>query len=375
MANVRVRRTAAGPRYDVKFVVNATHRTRTFKSAADASAYKRRIEGEELAGLVIDPRGGERVFGEYADEWLGHRLVKGRPLAPSTRQGYEALLRRHLRPAFGQTRLRQITPERVRTWHAQFAAHAPDQAAKGYRLLRAILATAVHDELIGRNPCAIKGAGTERARERPMLDTSVVLALAESITPRLRALVYVAGFVGLRSGELCGLERRDVDLARRTLTVERQAVEITGQGRILTAPKTEAGRRVVALPGFVVEVLSGYLDAYVAPEPDAVLFTRPSGKPLRRADLSNEWRAACDVVGLSGVRVHDLRHHAATLVARNRDVTLKELMAHIGHATPVAALRYQHATAEREQAIATYLDDVIAAARRSPASVTVPDRS
>ncbi len=70
------------------------------------------------------------------------RLVKGRPLTPATRFGYEGLLRRNLRADFGKTKLRQITPERVRTWHAKLSARlAPDQAAKSYRLLRAVMMT------------------------------------------------------------------------------------------------------------------------------------------------------------------------------------------------------------------------------------------
>jgi hypothetical protein len=48
--------------------------------------------------LITNPRGGERFLGDYADQWLEHRLVKGRALTPATRQGYEALLRRNIRP-------------------------------------------------------------------------------------------------------------------------------------------------------------------------------------------------------------------------------------------------------------------------------------
>ena len=63
------------------------------------------------------------------------------------------------------------------------------------------------------------------------------------------------------------------------------------------------------------------------------------------------------------MRPHDLRHHAATVIARNPNVTLSELMATIGHSSHAAALRYQHATAERSREIADYLDDVIIAAK------------
>jgi len=56
------------------------------------------VRADALKGLITNPRGGERLLGDYADQWLEHRLVKGRALTPATRQGYEALLRRNIRP-------------------------------------------------------------------------------------------------------------------------------------------------------------------------------------------------------------------------------------------------------------------------------------
>jgi len=191
MANIRTRETASGPRYDVKFKFNGRHRMKTFRTFDDAKAYKKKVEGEELAGLVVDPKGGERVFETFADAWLEQRLVRGRPLTPATRQGYQAVLRRHLNPEFGGTRLRQVTPERVRSWYATLSLASRDQAAKSYRVLRAILNTAVSDGLISKNPCTIRGAGIEHAPERPMLPTTTVLELAESIEPRLRCLILL----------------------------------------------------------------------------------------------------------------------------------------------------------------------------------------
>ena len=164
-----------------------------------------------------------------------------------------------------------------------------------------------------------------------MLDSATVVKLAGAIDPRLRCFVLLAGFVGLRSGELCGLQRQDVDLLHRVLYVRRQAQEISGH-RLVSAPKTEAGIRSVALPGALVPALSEHLETYSQPGPDGFVFTRKSGLPVRRADLSEAWRAAVAAVGLSGTRIHDLRHHAATTFARKPDVTLRELMATLGHA-------------------------------------------
>lgn len=168
MANIRTRDTASGPRYDVKFKFNGRHRMKTFRTFDDAKAYKKEVEGDELAGLVMDPKGGERVFETYADAWLEQRPVRGRPLTPATRQGHRAVLRRHLNPEFGSTNFARSPPSESVRGRQPTAAPPAIRAAKSYGVLRAILNTAVSGALISRNPCSIRGAGIEHARgERP----------------------------------------------------------------------------------------------------------------------------------------------------------------------------------------------------------------
>lgn len=372
-----------GRRYDVRYRVDGEVRMRTFWLRKDAESHKRKVEGDESAGLLIDPRGGETIFGPYATGWVEHRLVQGRPLTPATAQGYRRLLARNINPIFEKTSLRKITPERVREWHSTLVASAgPDQAAKSYRLLRAILNTALADDLISRSPCRIAGAGTEHAPERPILDTATVLDLADTIDQRLRAFVLLAGFGGLRSGELLGLERQDIDPLRGTVQVRREAHEIAHvrspdgsilrrYGRTITGPKSEAGKRTVALPRLVMDELRIHVDTFVAPGLTGVIFTRSTGRYLRRSDLYGAWKIACEKLGLKGVHPHDLRHHAATTMARIPGVTTRELMARIGHSSPRASLIYQHATEERDRAVADHLDALIASTERSTAAEIV----
>ena len=118
----------------------------------------------------------------------------------------------------------------------------------------------------------------------------------------------------------------------------------------------------MALPRFLADELDAHLAELRGRRPRRVVFTGPEGTPLRRATLSRAWRAAVRPrEHRSVLRPHDLRHHAATLTARMPGITTKELMARIGHASPRAALIYQHATAERDHAIASFLDDQLAA--------------
>jgi integrase len=166
-------------------------------------------------------------------------------------------------------------------------------------------------------------------------------------------MVFLAAYCSLRFGELAGLRRR-VNVLHRTITVEEQAIELSGGSVVFGPPKTEAGRRTVALPKELVPMLEAHLAAYVGPEPDALLFTSPDGRPLQRTRFRFPWAAACRATGVTGLHFHDLRGSGATWAAQ-AGATIAELMARLGHSTATVAMRYQHATTERDRAIAERL--------------------
>jgi integrase len=105
----------------------------------------------------------------------------------------------------------------VRQWHATLTSTEGvsrfSSAAKAYRLLSTIMKTAVEDELIARSPCIVKGAGIERAAERPVISIDQVAVLVSAVEPRYRAMIILSTWAGLRFGELAqGLRRSDIDL-------------------------------------------------------------------------------------------------------------------------------------------------------------------
>jgi len=108
-------------------------------------------------------------------------------------------------------------------------------AAKAYRLLRAVLNTAVDDDLIRRNPCRLRGADREDAAGRPTLSPAQVAALAGRVPPRFAALVMLATCASLRWGELAGLRRMDLDLEAAHVLVQRSHVELAS-GRLSVGP-------------------------------------------------------------------------------------------------------------------------------------------
>ena len=367
-----VRRLGSG-RYQASYWHEGLRHTapNTFTAKADALAYLSVMETNLLRGEWIDPKAGRETFGAYGKRWLAHRP----DLRPSTRELYEALWRKWLEPAFDDVPLAAMTPERWRIWYVEQMTQHPGSTrpGKAYRLARSMLNTAVEDGRIKVNPCHVKGAGSEQAPERPIAMPDEVAKLAKAIDPKYQAMVLLGAYCSLRFGELAGLRRKRIDLLHRTITVEEQAVDLADGRIVFGPPKTSAGRRTVAFPAELVPIIADHLASYVAPEPDALVFTSPEGYPLRRGKFRHRWGAACRKVGVEGLRFHDLRGSGATWAA-HAGATVRELMDRLGHSTPEIALRYQHATRERDRAIADKLGALLRAveAQPEPASNVVP---
>jgi integrase len=168
-------------------------------------------------------------------------------------------------------------------------------------------------------------------------------------------------FTGLRLGELRALTRRHLDLLHATVHVAGQLQELKDGTLVLAPPKTAAGVRTVSIPAVVIPELEEQLAQWAAPGLEGFVFPGTRDQPFRRASVYTAWRRATRAVGVDYLHFHDLRHTGATLAATT-GATTKELMARMGHASPRAALIYQHATQERDQAIARALSDAIARA-------------
>lgn len=256
--------------------------------------------------------------------------------------------------------IQSITTAAIRQWHAETAAVTPTTAAKAYRLLRAILATAVTDGLLVTNPCVVRNAGQERAPERQLPSLPLVWRIADGVGARYRAMVLTAALAGLRSGELVALQRRHVDLLRRTITVDQQAQTVVGRGLVTGPPKSAAGARTVAIPEALASILEDHLARWSGPEPTALVFHRGARRSHPQPALVPPVPRRSRRRRRPVAPLHDLRHLAGTLAAATGAST-RELMARLGHSTPRAALIYQHATAERDHQIAHGIDGLLGA--------------
>ncbi|QNF93784.1 site-specific integrase [Janibacter sp. YB324] len=366
-------RKRANGRYQAYYMGpdQAFHRApSTFETKADAEAW---LVGERR--LIQDddwtPTKSRRArviratesFGPYAEAWLEYRELK-----PRTRALYRRQLDRFLLPYFADTSLRDITPAVVRVWHSRLDPTKPTQRAHVYGLLRSILSTAVADEIIQANPCRVRGAGTvKRARRVEPATLDELEILVTEMPEKYQALVLIGAWCGLRFGEMAELRRGDINLVTGQLQVRRGVVRIRGQVTV-GSPKSDAGVRDVAIPPHLVPLLEAHLEEHVGPDRDALVFSAVNDPRIQvhPNTLYRHWYRAREKAGRPDLRIHDLRHTGAVLAAQ-AGATLAELMSRIGHSTPQAALRYQHAARGRDTEIAAALSRLMEERASAPA--------
>ncbi|GAB7049372.1 tyrosine-type recombinase/integrase [Catenuloplanes indicus] len=339
----------------------------TFERKQEAEQYLSIVESKLITSEWIDPNRGKIWLQDYAERWIAERPN----LRPRTVHLYTWLLGKHVTPYLGKVPLNRLSTPMVREWRTKLLDNgvSATMAAKAYRLLRAVLMTAVkEDELIRVNPCRIKGADQERPAERPVLTVAQVFDLAEKVPERYRALILVTTFGCLRWGEVIALQRRDIDLEAGTVRVRQAYVEQRGTGLVLGPPKSRAGLRTVTLPAVVLPKVRAHLAEFAGDDPDAFVFTGAEGRTIWRGNFNQlvKWSDAVAAIGAPKLHFHDLRHTGNTLASRAPGASLRDLMTRMGHDSPRAALIYQHANSEADRAIAEAINKAVQAARRKP---------
>ena len=302
----------------------------TFDTKLDATAWLKAQAGEVERGTWAAPEQkarGVRTLGQYADVWLGARELK-----PRTRALYRDLLDQLIRPTLGDVPLDRVGPTTVRNWYATLDPSTPTRRAHAYSLLRSVFTTAVSDDLVPTNPCRIRGAGAARkVHATKVASLGELEVIVEAMPSRYRAMVLLAAWCGLRFGELTELRRGDVDLEVRVLRVDRGVTRAGGEV-FIGDPKSEAGRRTVALPPHLVPVLQEHLRRHVGDPSSALLFPARHGGNMAPSALYAVWYPAREAAGRPDLRFHDLRHTGATLAAAT-GATLADLMQRLGHST------------------------------------------
>jgi integrase len=331
----------------------------TFETKIDGEAWladERRIIA---TGFWIAPKARSAAalaalpptLADYSAGWLTSRTLK-----PRTRALYRRILDKHILPGLGELRLTAISPTVVRNWYTALGPNAPTLRAHAYSLLKTIMHSAVSEQLITSNPCVIRaGASVVTVHKTRPATLEELATIVEHMPDRLRLAVLIASWCGLRMGEIFELRRGDIDLVDRVIRVRRSVGRVPGEPPIVGSPKSAAGVRDVSIPPHLVPEFKRHLAEHVPIGAKALLFVgRDSGEQLASSTLYRWYYPARTAAGRPDLRWHDLRHTGATLAAAT-GATLSELMVRLGHSTVGAAMRYQHAAADRDRVIAEAL--------------------
>jgi len=317
----------------------------TFDTEKAARAALAAIQTDLARGLWHDERAGDISVSEFAEQWLEIRRPS---LAPRTVEVYESSLKRWILPAFARMKVRDVSILDIDTWWERTGSRTGAvNRRNAYFVLRNIFRFAVRYGLVLVNPCQIENAGRDVSAPRPHLSIEDFARIVDAMPNALHAAVWLSFGAHLRLGELCGLNRGDADLSAGTLTVTRQSQVVRG-GTVLRDTKTRQ-QRTVAILEPALSMLRAHIEKNPA-LPHAPLFCGERGFRISRGTITREWNAARERVGLPTAHFHDVRHTSLTLTASF--ATPRENMARGGHSTMQAAMRYQHATEQRDSIVA-----------------------
>jgi len=333
--------------------------SRAFDRKVDAERWLRDELQKQDRGLWVDPSAGAIRFDEYAEDWF-----RGLVLKPKTIAGYRSLLDSRILPTLGSVELRRINPDFLRAWIAAMAADGLSASRMGQakRVVSAVLAQAVDDGLIGRNPAESVKVPKTAERDQRYLTASQVTELADAVEQRMcggAQLVKLLAYAGLRWGEAVALKSDNVDVLRHRVYVRESATLVNGK-LIWGTPKSHRSRTIV-IPRFLMVELAPTLSG------GDLVFTSSTGQPLRSPNfLRRVWKPAVTDVGLGDLVPHDLRHTAASL-AISAGASVKAVQRMLGHSSAQITLdRYAHLFEDDLDSLAESMDARYSAAQVRP---------
>ena len=332
-------------KWRAKYYLNG-HRyaTPAFDDKMEAERCRAALEAERRAGTLKPPAAIKATnFKEYAHTWVEqHRTSKGKPLAPRTKAENLRMLSNGL-SFFNPYSLTDIDAPLIRKWHAQRCKNAgATTAGNEARVLKAILQTAVNDDVLEKNPVPGELTRSKTGKEHRAPTTGELKRILDHLEGQWRVAVLIAAFGGLRAGELSALERRDIEVrnGRVVIHVTKQAQWLDGEW-IMKPPKSVDGVRFVTLPEWITPDVETHLRRNVSQFPNCRVFVPSRGaKYVSTATWGRVLHKAMADAGIDApIHWHDLRHYFGTELAKN-GVGIRELQAALGHGTPAASLSY-----------------------------------
>lgn len=332
------------------------------RTRQDVSQKLAKARYEVQQGLPVVPE--KETVGAYLHRWI-EEIAKP-TIRTATYEGYERMIRLHVRPAIGKIRLARLSPDHLSRMYAGLLSKG--LSPKSVRLIHAMLHRALRQALRLR----LVAVNVSESVDPPRLEHREFRALSPEEVKRLisaakgdrnEALFILALTTGMRQGEILGLRWADVDLDGAVLAVRQQVYRIRGKWTF-TEPKTAKGRRTITLPPMTVEALRRHrvvqseerLKASDWDDRDLV-FPNKHGRPMEKQNLMRRsLRPLLERADLPRIRFHDLRHSAATLLLALGEHP-KVVQERLGHSTIMVTMDvYSHVMPSLQRRAAERLD-------------------
>ncbi len=339
-------------------------RSKTFARKADAEKFLERIGTDMQKSEWIDPRADKSRFDDWVDVWWKTTIK----LAPSTRRGYDKILRIHLRPRFSGRKINSIDWVEVELYATSLLEQglSPKTVRETLSVLAQIMKTAMKARVIRENPAAGHSMPTARKRTKVLTMRQVDL-LVEHTDERYRTAVWLLALAGLRPSELCGLRVMDVDFDQQTISVNEVQMWVKGE-LVVKGPKTASGLRNIPLPDWLMLELAAQVARRAKPvghtlELEDRVFVSPEGKAMLDHTLWRIVSRACDQAGLPRIRPYDLRHSHASLLI-DLGAHPKAISERMGHTEIGVTMNvYGHLYEGKQRELTADLDDLLGRSR------------
>lgn len=335
-------------------------KSRTFDRRVDADRFLTSVEHSKLTGSYVDPSAGKVTFKSFAEEWRKLQVHRS-----GTATSVEQQLRTHVYPSIGGRPIAAIRPGEVQGLVTRLGQTlAPGTVEVIYGRVVAVFRAAVRDRVITSTPCIeVKRPSKPPQSMLEVLSTIQVLALADAMPDRYKALVLAGAGTGLRPGELFGLAVDHIDFLRGTVRVDQQLVRRrTGDGpRVELGPlKTTASYRAVPLAQTVGDAMAAHLAQWPA-QAGGLVFTNERGAPIQQHPFSVVWEDGRTKAKLPDwATPHDLRHYFASVLIRS-GASVKVVQARLGHSSAKTTLDvYGHLFEDEEDRTRAAIDEALA---------------
>ena len=311
------------------------HEKRGFKSKKEAVAYEREFIAKSKRDINMS-------FASFLDIYLGDIRPQ---LKISTYATKINIVDLHIRPYFENLSLSEITPTEILKWHNELLSKR-DEQGKGYspvylrtihNQLNAVFNHAVRYYDLPKNPCyAYKKLGKAKGKEMLFWTKQEYLQFSEAmkIKPASYYAFQILYWTGIREGELLALTRRDFDMDKKQMRINKNFQVINGK-EIIQTPKTEKSDRVIDIPQFLCDEIQDYIETLYKVDDSTRIF------PFKKSYLHHEMNRGCNATGVKRIRIHDLRHsHCALLI--NLGYSPIEIAERLGHESVTITERYSH---------------------------------